>query len=204
MASESASCNRHDKIIDLELTGAIAIIQSLQLNHSSYDHDTESSSHGLQCSKEAMDLRYGVCEPLLPKPPQVYVPSSASGRVFGSTQELMSVEEMTLFPEEYQLHCLTGQMDYPRLLAMSVARGPPQDSHKLFFLTTLVGTSYEVEHNFKLNGDVLVNLHIYGDEKNVVYSTREKYELAKDDCYDQYVAHLINSGYMISEIYSRP
>jgi hypothetical protein len=47
---------------------------------------------------------------------------------------------------------------------MSVARGPQQDSHRLFvFSTTLVGTSYEVEHNFKLNGDVLVNLHIYGD-----------------------------------------
>jgi hypothetical protein len=33
-------------------------------------------------------------------------------------------------------------------------------------------------------------------KQNVVYSTREKYELAKDDCYDQYIAHLINYGYM--------
>jgi hypothetical protein len=45
-----------------------------------------------------------------------------------------------------------------------VPRGPPQDSHRLFvFLTSLVGTSYEVEHNFKLNGDFFVNLHVYGN-----------------------------------------
>ncbi|EFX65195.1 hypothetical protein DAPPUDRAFT_265067 [Daphnia pulex] len=34
------------------------------------------------------------------------------------------------------------------------------------------------------------------DEKNFVYSTSEEYELAKAHCTDQYIAHLINSGYL--------
>jgi hypothetical protein len=38
---------------------------------------------------------------------------------------------------------------------------------------------------------------LYGDEKkNVVFLTSEEYELAKANCIDPYIAHLINSGYM--------
>ncbi len=54
-------------------------------------------------------------EPLLPKTPHVYVTSSASGKVFGSMQELTSVAEFTAFFEEYQRRCLDGDVDDLRL-----------------------------------------------------------------------------------------
>jgi hypothetical protein len=58
MISESATFNRQDKIVELEFTGAQAIIQSLLLKHSTYDHEIPTSSIGLQCWKEAMDLLF--------------------------------------------------------------------------------------------------------------------------------------------------
>jgi uncharacterized protein (DUF488 family) len=54
-------------------------------------------------------------EPLLPKTPHIYVPSSASGTVFGSMQELTSVAELEVFIEEYQRRCVDGEINYSRL-----------------------------------------------------------------------------------------
>jgi hypothetical protein len=54
-------------------------------------------------------------EPLLPKTPHVYVQSSASGKVFGSMQELTSVAELTAFFEEYKRRCIDGDIDNSRL-----------------------------------------------------------------------------------------
>jgi hypothetical protein len=58
MASESATFDRQDKILELKLTGAQENIQSLLLKHSTYDHNIPTSSLGLKCWQEAMDLRY--------------------------------------------------------------------------------------------------------------------------------------------------
>jgi hypothetical protein len=49
MASESSTFDRLDKILELELTGAQEIIESLLLEHSNYDHYIPTSSLGLQC-----------------------------------------------------------------------------------------------------------------------------------------------------------
>ncbi len=54
-------------------------------------------------------------EPLLPKRPHVFVPSSASSAVFGSTQELASGAELNTFFEEYQRRCVEGDVDEGRL-----------------------------------------------------------------------------------------
>ncbi|EFX70907.1 hypothetical protein DAPPUDRAFT_256514 [Daphnia pulex] len=67
MASESATFDRQDKILELELTGDQENIQSLLLKHSNYDHHIPTSSLGLKCWQEAMDLR----EPLLSKTPHI-------------------------------------------------------------------------------------------------------------------------------------
>jgi hypothetical protein len=54
-------------------------------------------------------------EPGLPKTFDIYVPSSASGRVFGSIQELTSVAELEVFIEEYQRRFVDGEIDDSRL-----------------------------------------------------------------------------------------
>ncbi|EFX84647.1 hypothetical protein DAPPUDRAFT_238807 [Daphnia pulex] len=96
------------------IDGAQEIIESLMLANSSYDHRIPTSSLGLQCWKEAMDLRFSG-EPLLPKTPHVYVQSSASNKVFGSMQELASGAEFTTFFDEYQRRCVDGDVDDLRM-----------------------------------------------------------------------------------------
>jgi hypothetical protein len=54
-------------------------------------------------------------EPLLPKTPHVFVPSSASSKVFGSIQELASGAELNTFLEECQRRCVEGDVDEWRL-----------------------------------------------------------------------------------------
>ncbi len=56
MESEPTTSDRLDKILELELTGAQDIIESLMLANSSYDHRIPTSTLGLQRWKQAMDL----------------------------------------------------------------------------------------------------------------------------------------------------
>jgi hypothetical protein len=56
MLSKSKSFDREEKIQALEFAGTTLIIKSFEL--SEYDHHIPTSSLGLQCWKEAMDLRF--------------------------------------------------------------------------------------------------------------------------------------------------
>ena len=41
-------------------------------------------------------------EPLLPKVPAIYVPTQASSDIFGSTPEIMTMEELKLLEEDFE------------------------------------------------------------------------------------------------------
>ncbi|EFX77507.1 hypothetical protein DAPPUDRAFT_106153 [Daphnia pulex] len=123
MRSKSTSFDREEKIEALEFVGATLIIESFGFQLSAYDHHIQTSSLGLQCWKEAMDLRFTgkllfvlcVYVNLCCQTPHVYVTSSASDKVFGSMQEPTSVAELTAFFEDYQRHCVGGEIDDSRL-----------------------------------------------------------------------------------------
>jgi ankyrin repeat protein len=89
---QSTSLTRQDKIIALELIGALAII---------YCCDA-MSQHALKYWREAMTLRYFPQdgEPLLPKVPANCVPTQASSVIFGSATEIMTMEELKLLEED--------------------------------------------------------------------------------------------------------
>nr|CAH0106526.1 unnamed protein product [Daphnia galeata] len=91
---QSTSLSRQDKIIALELIGALAII-----------HCCNSMSRlALKCWREAMALRYFPQdgEPLLPKVPAICVPTRASSVIFGSADEIMTMEELKLLEEDFE------------------------------------------------------------------------------------------------------
>jgi hypothetical protein len=58
MISKSTSFDREEKIETLEFVGATLIINSFGFELSEYDYHIPTSSLGLQCWKEAMDLRF--------------------------------------------------------------------------------------------------------------------------------------------------
>ena len=90
---QSTSLTRQDKIIALELIGALAII-----------HCCESMTRfALKRWREAMTLRYFPQdgEPLLPKVPANCVPTRASSNIFGSAAEIMTMEELKLLEEDF-------------------------------------------------------------------------------------------------------
>ena len=90
---KSTSLTGQDKIIALELIGALAII-----------HCYESMTRfALKCWREAMTLRYFPQdgEPLLPKVPAICVPTRASSVIFGSAAEIMTMEELKLLEEDF-------------------------------------------------------------------------------------------------------
>ncbi len=66
---------------------------------------------GLHCWKEAMTLRYFPSdgEPLLPKIPDVSVPTVASSVFFGSAVEVMTMEELDLMEEDLKRDLYRGE-----------------------------------------------------------------------------------------------
>jgi hypothetical protein len=106
----SRSFTRQDKIIALELIGAFLNM------HSPFNSTQGVSTHlpielGLHCWREAMTLRYFPSdgEPLLPKIPDVSVPSVASSVVFGSAVEVISMEELDLLEEDLKRDLYRGE-----------------------------------------------------------------------------------------------
>ena len=103
---QSTSLPRQDKIIALELIGALAII-----------HCCNSMSRlALKCWREAMALRYFPQdgEPLLPKVPAICVPTQASSVIFGSAAEIMTMEELKLLEDDFE-HNSSSNSDLPFL-----------------------------------------------------------------------------------------
>ncbi len=108
---KSTSFAREDKIIALELIGALLIIE-LDFPDRDYFNFELSTKFGLQIWKEAMNkLRYFPAdgEPLLPKIPYVPVPSVASSVVFGSAVEVASIEELNLLEEHLRSNILDSE-----------------------------------------------------------------------------------------------
>jgi hypothetical protein len=94
---QSTSLSRQDKIIALELIGALAIIHC-------HERHESMSRLALKCWREAMTLRYFPQdgEPLLPKVPAICVPTRASSNIFGSADEIMTMEELKLLEQDFE------------------------------------------------------------------------------------------------------
>ena len=94
---KSTSFTRQDKIITLELIGAAIVLSSVP--------DGQIVSHsvlsGLEFWREAMTLRHFPQDggPSIPK--AVCVPSEAFSVVFGSTVEVMTMEELDVLKEDF-------------------------------------------------------------------------------------------------------
>ena len=91
---QSTSLTRQDKITTLELIGALAIIHCCEL----------MPRFALKCWREAMTLRYFPQdgEPLLPKVPAICVPTQASSVIFGSAAEIVTMEELKFWEEDFE------------------------------------------------------------------------------------------------------
>jgi hypothetical protein len=90
---KSTSLTRPDKITALELIGASV--------RNFFEGDRLLM---FKCWREAMKLRYFPSdgEPLLPKTPYEGVTSAASSVVFGSAEEVMTMEELDLLEEDFE------------------------------------------------------------------------------------------------------
>nr|CAH0101887.1 unnamed protein product [Daphnia galeata] len=98
---DSTSFTQQDKIIALELFGAIKFFIPANL------------PLGMFCWEEAMNLRYlpQDSDTLLPKELDVYVPSEAFSVVFGSAVEVMSIEELGLLQQD-GIDSLCSQLEF--------------------------------------------------------------------------------------------
>ena len=96
---KSNSLTGQNKIIALELIGALAIIYCYE----------SMSRFALKCWREAMALRYFPQdgEPLLPKVPAICVPTQDSSYIFGSDAEIMTMEELKLLKEDVERNSLS-------------------------------------------------------------------------------------------------
>jgi hypothetical protein len=99
---KSPSFTREDKIIALELLGAVLV------STASYHSYKKMLKFGLVYWKKSMTLRYFPQdgELILPKTPAVCVPSEASSVVFGSDVEVITMEEIDFLQEEFENHSL--------------------------------------------------------------------------------------------------
>jgi hypothetical protein len=107
---ESISLTRQDKIILLEVMGTASI---KGLCHVKCTHQAALCvKFGLDCWREAMTLRYFPTDggPLLPKLPNVHVPTVLSSVIFGSAVEVASIEELDLLQEDFERYYLDVDM----------------------------------------------------------------------------------------------
>ena len=107
---ESISLTRQDKIILLEVIGTALIIQ---LNCFGITHQAKLCvKYGLECWRKAMTLRYFPTygEPLLPKLPNVHVPTVLSSVIFGSAVEVATIEELDLLQQDFQRNYLDDRL----------------------------------------------------------------------------------------------
>jgi hypothetical protein len=99
----SITFTRVEKIFALEFIGSVLI------NWETFEY----FAFGLQCWKEAMNLRYFSQDgELLPKISDEYVPSAASSVVFGSAVEYMTMEELDLLQEDFDRNFVLFNRDF--------------------------------------------------------------------------------------------
>jgi hypothetical protein len=115
---KSISLTRKDKIILLELLGAALITQLCQ---GIFD-EKPGALCGLECWREAMTLRYFPTDggPLLPKLPNVLVPSVSSSFIFGSAVEFATMEELDLLLDDFENYVDDLDMEIPYVKRMVI------------------------------------------------------------------------------------
>jgi hypothetical protein len=136
---KSSSFSRQDKIIALELIG------SRLINTVNYSSNFAEFSSGLECWREAMTLRYFPQDgaPLLPKIPAPYVPSEASSFVFGSTVEIMTIEELDILQEDFEHSNLSSDSEVHLSCAMRMKM-------QAVFVVRRISTQANLGHIYRL------------------------------------------------------
>ncbi len=164
---ESTSFTRQEKITALELIGALLNME-ISLNGLS----AHTSELGLQCWRNAMTLRYFPAdgEPLLPKTPYVGVPSVASSVVFGSAEEVISMEGLDHLKEHFEhdffsselnvrLTCKKQMQRQALLVIQRVTSQSNSERLSSLYLKSLLrfGTGFLFENRMNANNKLIIN-----------------------------------------------
>lgn len=96
--TKSSSIARQEKIDALELIGSAFLFIQVK----SPSKEMWAPHHGLQCWKEAMDLRYSPGDLAIPKTPYVFTTMAA--KAFVDNSEVLTLEELELLEQESSIY----------------------------------------------------------------------------------------------------
>ncbi len=151
--------------------------------------------------------RYHTGEPLLPKIPHVSDSSSASSLVFGSSAEIMSLEEMNQFHEEYQRHCFTTHIDDSRLLfekemkfqALFVIQRICGEANKKCFLESLLFVANDLKEE-----EIIQDYELFINICLLIMEEMSEPEILPSHILDIGIATLINVSTFFTEVMEKP